>query len=208
MSKQRKLPPLTLFPYEWVPLGTAFVQIATSVQSLELAQVDINRGLRSGLLKSALRQISGDGEETQKLLKPADWRQWRVWWVASEQVTVHVTTEDGQRLGHGWYFFVWRADLNKYFPVTPSPPTPTPTGEHPADDIPRQKPGKKPTDDWPMLIAGRLIYLALHDPEMLDNIDGLVRHMKEFLEGEIGWAPKDPQAMRKKIVFLLKFVRQ
>jgi hypothetical protein len=214
VRKQRKPPPLTLFPYEWVPLGTAFAQIVTAVGSVEPAEVDINRGLRSGLLKSALRQISrsGDGEETRKLLKPADWQQRRVRALLAEELTAYVTAEGEQRpIKDGWpkimnYFFVRHAELNKYYPATPS--APTTTGDHPAYDTPRQKPGKKAKDDWPMLVASKLIYLALHDAEMLENIDGLVRHIQDFLEGEIGWAPKDPQAIRKKIVFLLQYVRR
>jgi len=88
------------------------------------------------------------------------------------------------------------------FGPTPSPRTP---------DVlqpPRRRPGPKPKDDWPILVAAKMIDLALRDPEVLQNADGLVRYMRKFLQDEIGWAPKDPKDLRKVIVTLLQFVRQ
>jgi len=71
-----------------------------------------------------------------------------------------------------------------------------------------KKPGRKAKDDWPTLVAAKLIDLAHRDPEMLQNVDALGRHMREFLKDEIGWAPSDPKAIREKLVDLLKFVRR
>jgi hypothetical protein len=57
-------------------------------------------------------------------------------------------------------------------------------------------------------MAAELIHRAVYDSESLRNIDALVPIMKEFLEDEIGWAPKDAKEIRKEIVFLLQFVRR
>jgi hypothetical protein len=88
------------------------------------------------------------------------------------------------------------------FGPTPSPRTPDVLQQ------PRRRPGPKPKDDWPMLVAAKMIDLALRDPEVLQNADGLVRYMRKFLQDEIGWAPKDPKDLRKVIVTLLQFVRR
>jgi hypothetical protein len=73
---------------------------------------------------------------------------------------------------------------------------------------PRRKPGKKAKDDWPLLVAAKLIHIARYDPDALENADALVKPLKEFLLEEIGWAPSDPKQVREKIVFLLQFVRR
>jgi hypothetical protein len=72
----------------------------------------------------------------------------------------------------------------------------------------RRRPGPKPTDDWPLLIAAKLIYMARYDPEALQNVDALIKPMQRFLQDEIGWAPQDPKQVREKIVSLLRFVRR
>jgi hypothetical protein len=211
VGKQRKPPPLTLSPRDWAPLEAAFAQVAVTVGADDLVAHDLTQDLRKGLLVSAWR--SRDGNETQSV-KPSEWRQWQVCppyfmprFSLSEPLQNHgvsVTSveKNADPVGH---FFVRRRELDQRYPATPS--APATTGDHPAYDTPRQKPGKKAKDDWPMLVASKLIYLAFHDSEMLKNIDALVRHMQDFLEAEIGWAPKDPQAIRKKIVFLLRSVR-
>jgi hypothetical protein len=75
-------------------------------------------------------------------------------------------------------------------------------------DEPRRKPGKKPKDDWPLLVGAKLIHIARYDPDALENADALVKLLKEFLREQIGWAPSDPKQVREKIVFLLQFVRR
>ena len=78
------------------------------------------------------------------------------------------------------------------------------------DNLPQRRPGTKYKDDWPLVMAAEIIRLALRDPEMLKNIDALVRYMvgpEGFLQQEIGWAPKDSKDVRRMIAFLLQFVR-
>ena len=74
----------------------------------------------------------------------------------------------------------------------------------------RYRPGTRYTDDWPLEMVPELIRIAHHpvDREMLGNLEGqLVPHMKKYLEEEIGWAPKDPKAIREKLVVFLRLVR-
>src|SRR5262249_49296108 len=100
----------------------------------------------------------------------------------------------------------WELDVDKVKALRPQP-EPTTI----ADNKPR-KPGTKYKDDWPLLMAAEIVRLALRDPEMLKNVDALVRYMigpdpEGFLQKELGWAPKDSKDVRKMIVSLLQFVR-
>jgi hypothetical protein len=87
-------------------------------------------------------------------------------------------------------------------------PLPTTTSDRPAGDKPRQKPGTKTRDDWPVLVARKLIYMAHYDFDALKNADALVELMQKYLDDEIGWFPKDPKQMREMIVSLLQLVRR
>ena len=102
----------------------------------------------------------------------------------------------------GYAYLVWKPALAKRWPAVFAPPVDA------AQRSERHKPGPKPKDEWPKLMAAELIHRAVYDAESLRNIDALVPLMKEFLEGEIGWAPKDPKEIRKEIAFLLQFVRR
>ena len=68
---------------------------------------------------------------------------------------------------------------------------------------PRRRPGPKFKDDWPMLVAAETIRLARHQPEMLENLEALVRHMHTFLKEEIGWMEDNEKEIREKLRFLL-----
>ena len=68
---------------------------------------------------------------------------------------------------------------------------------------PRRRPGPKYKDDWPMLVAAETIRLARHQPEMLENLEALVRHMHTFLKEEIGWMEDNEKEIREKLRFLL-----
>jgi len=202
VSKQRKPPPLTLFPYEWVPLGNAFAQIVTGVGKVELAEIDINRDLRNGLLKSALRQISlsGDGEETRKLLEPADWQHWRVRGLFAEELTAYVSAEGEQfPIDDGWpktvkLFFVRRAELNKYYPATP--PAPTTTSERRTDDG-RRKPGPRMKHDWRLHVA-----VETHRIREKEGRTPTAKELAEFCGSKWDYYP-DESDIQKLLRFLL-----
>jgi hypothetical protein len=70
---------------------------------------------------------------------------------------------------------------------------------------PRKRPGPKYRDDWPRLIATEMIRLARREPEMLENVAGLVAHMQKFLKEEIGWMEVDgnTKEVREEIRLLL-----
>jgi len=76
------------------------------------------------------------------------------------------------------------------------------------DNPSHRKPARKFTDNWPMLVATEMIRLARHDPETLENISGLIEHMRNFLNDEIGWrGPNDDKEMRAQIRLLLGIKR-
>jgi hypothetical protein len=104
-------------------------------------------------------------------------------------------------------YFVWKPALAKRWPaVFPS------VAAGAAQPPQRRKPGPKTEGDWDLLMAAELIRIALDDRHrgMLQNANGLVRYMCEgdnaFLKKQLGWAPTDGEAVRKKIVLLLQFV--
>ena len=73
---------------------------------------------------------------------------------------------------------------------------------------PRRRPGPKYKDDWPMLVAAETIRLARHQPEMLENLEALVRYMHTFLKEEIGWMENNEKEIREKLRFLLNIKRK
>src|SRR5262249_34968669 len=157
----------------------------------------------------AARIIAPDGSERCIIFEPAFWEPVELpyAWLVSGCET-HASE------GEAWYFFVRRRALDKRYPgaeaATPSLPVTPPAEPSPSADQRQQRhrPGPKPKDEWPTLVAAKMVYLALHDPEVLQNVDALARYMKKFLKDEIGWAPKDPKDLRRVIVTLLQFVRR
>jgi hypothetical protein len=115
------------------------------------------------------------------------------------------TIESISRQWHG-QSYRWEFEEGEVKALPPTPPPPT-TSDRPADDKPRRKPGTKAKDDWPLLVAAKLIYMARYDFEALKNADALVEPMQKYLQDEIGWFPKDPKQMRGIIVSLLRLVR-
>jgi hypothetical protein len=107
----------------------------------------------------------------------------------------------------GYAYFVWKPALAKRWPAV----FPSVVGG-PAQPPQRRKPGPKTEGDWDLLLAAELIRIALDDRRrgVLQNTNGLVRYMCEgddaFLKKQLGWAPRDREAVRKKIVILLQFV--
>jgi hypothetical protein len=226
VSKPREPSP-KFSPHKWgLTVEGAFAQIEAAVRSLDFAEDDINEGLRNERLKSGEWQISPNSVGTWRPLNSSDWAQRTV--RAKHSVlgpgmtTPPVGLFRAPRRGEGSVYiegpgfaghvFICRADLDKYYstPTTGERPAPTTAGGHRIDDDePRRKPGPKPRDDWPMLLAAKLIDVALNEPENLKNVDGLVQYMRgTFLPKQIDWAPADKEAVRKMIVQLLQFVRR
>jgi hypothetical protein len=114
-------------------------------------------------------------------------------------------------------FFVWKPKFEEISPALAASAAPhaassarddEPTPSNPEGARPPQqhKPGPKFRDEWPTEVATELIRLALYDRELLGNVAGLVKHMREFLDDELGWSPDD-KALCNKIKALLKRVR-
>ena len=111
----------------------------------------------------------------------------------------------GSGLGWGRRAYNWELEKDAVLALKPQPRAVT-------DNPSRRRPGTKYKDDWPLVMAAEMIRLALRDPEMLKNVDALVRYMvgpelEGFLQKEIGWTPKDSKDVRRVIVSLLQFVR-
>jgi hypothetical protein len=69
-------------------------------------------------------------------------------------------------------------------------------------------PGPKPKDDWPRWVARWLILKATEDPSDLQNVDALVEEVRDWLEDEKIFAPKDNKRIRKEIANLLVLIRR
>jgi hypothetical protein len=140
-------------PHEWAPLKDALIRIGASVGPLTLAIHVLNQDLLNGRLKSASRQLSSDGKDTWRLLKPSYWRQCRVRDLGFETgrdrgwQQVDVTPVDNVEAVDGCYFFVRRADLDKHYPIAA---TPTTTAAHRSDDTrpPERRRGPILKHEW------------------------------------------------------------
>ena len=133
MQLSKPAPPPNWSPHEWAALPEAFNRIAPSGGPLMPAVHVLRQDLRCGRLESALRQISRDGLETWRSLKPSDWRQWRLQLLRTFQskppeIKVIPIDKDEALDEHEHCFFVRRADLDKRYPTTPLAPAPDPGG--------------------------------------------------------------------------------
>jgi hypothetical protein len=194
-------------PHEWAPFKEAW-QRAEAVlgSSLWLIQHDLRQDFLEEQLIAAVRRIASDGTETRIILKPEYWQQLKINYAWS------ITGWEAEaREGEQWVFLVRRRELDKRYPIAPLG-RPGTNGLPSVDltaDAPRQKPGPKYKDDWPIVMASEMIRLALspRDREMLQNVAALGRYMKEFLQEQIGSAPKDPGAIEEMLRVLLQRVR-
>jgi hypothetical protein len=181
---------------EWTSLQNAFARAKATLSSRELAMRDLIEHLRKARLASLVRYVTRDGSERFECLKPSFWEMAN-YDAFRGRIRVDLSAFAGSRK----WVFVSRAHLEKLYPA----PVYAPAGLSP--DIPnRPKPGPKARGDWPTLLGAWLIMVACDDPQRLRNVDVLVTEAQIFLEEQIGWAPKEPKELRKKIVDFLRFV--
>lgn len=194
-------------PVEWAPFKEAWQRVEAAIgSSLWLIQRDLRQDFLDGRLIAAVRRISPDDTETRVILNPTFWQQLKIkyaWSITGWEAKV----PEGEK----WVFVVRRRELDRLYPIAPLG-RPGTDGLPPVDlaaDAPRQKPGPKYKDDWPIVMASEIIRLALsaRDREMLKNVAALARYMKQFLEEQIGSAPKDPGAIEEMLRVLLQRVR-
>jgi hypothetical protein len=154
VPRREPVPSPNWSPHEWAPLAEAFNRIIASEGPMTPVFPPLYRDLLNGRLESALRQISRDGQETWKLLKPSDWRQWRVEYLSRFQweVVIKVTPTDKEEPvdEHEHHFFVRRADLDKHYPARPVAPA---TASDRRTDDRRRKPGPKIKHNWKLRVA-------------------------------------------------------
>jgi hypothetical protein len=193
-------------PADWAPFKEAWQRVEAVIgSSLWLIQRDLRQDFLDGRLIAAVRRISPDGTETRVILNPTFWQRLKVnyaWSITGWQAEA--------RKGEIWVFVVRRRELDRLYPIA-TLGRPGTDGLPLVDlsDAPRQKPGPKYKDDWPVVTASEIIRLALsaRDREMLKNVSALGRYMKKFLEEQIGSAPKDPGAIEEMLRVLLQRVR-
>jgi hypothetical protein len=193
-------------PADWSPFKEAWQRVEAVIgSSLWLIQRDLRQDFLDGRLIAAVRRISPDGTETRVILNPTFWQRLKVnyaWSITGWQAEA--------RKGEIWVFVVRRRELDRLYPIA-TLGRPGTDGLPLVDlsDAPRQKPGPKYKDDWPVVTASEIIRLALsaRDREMLKNVSALGRYMKKFLEEQIGSAPKDPGAIEEMLRVLLQRVR-
>jgi hypothetical protein len=223
VSKRGKLP---LDDPRWLPVIEAHKRQCELTGEPQLAARELTEAMareRNGL--RSMRRSIYDADPDRELLTPSHWTKYQLWW-RLEAKTAGATGQDlivrsrdrsdpkgpDGDIGpsYSYAYYIWRPDLERLWSQLRSPPSPPPATPDHATDVspPRRKPGPKTTDDWPMLIAAKLIHMARYDPEALGNVDALVKSMQRFLQDEIGWAPQDPKQVREKIVSLLRFVRR
>jgi hypothetical protein len=157
VPRREPAPPPNWSTHEWAALPEAFNRIVASGGPLTLALHDLRQDLLNGLLESALRQISHDGQETWRLLKPSDWRQWRLQFLCRFQWQVEIKVipidKDKALDEHEHCFFVRRADLDKRYPATPLAPA---TTSEPRTDDRRRKPGPRIKHGWRLEVAAEV----------------------------------------------------
>jgi hypothetical protein len=158
VPRRKPAPPPNWSPHEWAALPEAFNRIVASGGSLMPALHGLRQDLRYGRLESALRQISHDGQETWRSLKPSDWRQWRLQLLRTFQskppeIKVIPIDKDEALDEHEHYFFVRRADLDKRYPARPV--APARTSDRRTDDR-RRKPGPRTKHEWRLHVAAEV----------------------------------------------------
>ena len=180
----------------WVQLTDAFVQVMSCVGRRDLAEIYFNRDLRNGRLGSV--KIS-HGTPTQ--LDPSDWQQWTV------KAPLHPQEGVGVEPYVDGYVYVRRADLDKLYPRAGTPVAPqsndTESSSKTTPAPEKQKPGIKPTQDWPNRLAPEMVRVACETPDLLRDRAKLVRHVRKFLADEIGWEPFDNKPLHRELDRLL-----
>jgi hypothetical protein len=196
---------LELPPAEWAPLNEAYDRVRTQAASGDVAAVDMQRDLRSGRLRAALRALVRDRETSRKLLPASFWKDVDLVPISADRqrgrpptISVRSTVP---HFPETWHFFIRRAELDRLYP-------PAAAGTTAADlaETPRNKPGPKPKGDWRNLTAAWVVAVAYEDPTKLRNISKLVDSASYFLDGKINWSP-DTKQLRKHIMDLLRLCR-
>jgi hypothetical protein len=203
---------LPLVSPNWWTYGKTLRHVRTVVGDKDIADSDLIAAIERGDVCSKLEQAQMQYDPPARrsmLLKPEFYQRDYKWVPYIGQWILQPRNRDQRLLGRLVFYF-WGPDLERLWPVeAPTIAASPATAGVSADGKQRQRPGPKRTDDWDVVVAAKLLDIALRKPDDLNNVDELVRYMREtFLPKQIGWAPADKEAVRKKIVSLLQFVRQ
>lgn len=196
--------PLPLDDLRWQPIRAAHALRAQRTLDNELAMIELTEVLAQGRLRCMVRSYTGE----RTPLAATRWTKDDLkLWPGTDGLNVfHHHPKDRRVLIDfpGW-LYIWQPDFDRIWPPVGSAPV---DDDNASDTPPRVKPGPKPHKDWPTLIARWLIAVAVEDPKRLQNVDALVIDAQDFLDNQLGWAPKDNKDLRAKIVELLQDVRR
>jgi hypothetical protein len=195
---------VALPPEKWASLAEALARVkAVLGPADDLAARDLTQHLRARRLTAGARHVAAGFRPTDKdacyIFTRAFWRDAMVDRPLSGFSQPRVRAKALQT-GGSWYFFIRRAELDRLYPGAAV------VVEDRLPPLPRGKPGRKVRDDWPMLLGAWLVAVAAKDRDRLRNIDALVEAAENFLQEQIGWAPKDTKDLRNKIRHFLRFV--
>ena len=201
MSKPKKTA-ADFIPRDWVALKAALRQLISITGSRDRGLSSLNRGLRSGRLRSVNVQSSPDGSELMTRHDPSYWEQRAVG--APQNPEEGVWVEPYEAGG----FYVRAVDLAK-FAGTPkmaadpqSDDTESSQQTTPASE--KQAPGVKPFKDWPnRFLAPEIVRVAYEAPDLLLDRPELVKHVRNFLAAEIRWEPHDNKPIHRELDRLL-----
>jgi hypothetical protein len=194
----------------WMPLVEAVTAVIKQTDSMRLAVLDIEkkasdelpvmrRDLTTGereLVQPEFWEVNNiyydaSGRYVRVLPGPKDERRWDIW--ASDP-----HDEDG-----GHVYFVSRSHFERLWPAM----QPRANDE---EQVPTRaaRPGPKPRDDWPRWVARWLILKATEYPKELQNVDALVEEVRDWLEDQEIFVPKDNKEIRRQIADLLHLIRR
>jgi hypothetical protein len=215
-------------PIEWVALNDAFARIRKAVGSRDFAERDLQRGLCLGGLRSAARWLDRRADlETCERLKPPFWKELRIVALSGElegQIRVRVRIQipaQGRvrehplitaiRRGRSGYFYVLRADLDRFYPLHPATSAAAPIGVPAvaAPPLPRRRRGPVVTHEW-FAICGEIAARCVNASGGIiipKNASALARKVNAWCEIEFGQQAPDSE-MREAVRQVCARLRQ
>jgi len=175
----------------WISIKDAFSRVYQRTGNLQLAAKDLRELLAAGRVRSMRRSLGQGQEPERESLSTKFWHE-NVPYALSDDLRHSLFVVPVEKFGsslkphqypvsHAYY--VWQPDLDKLYPATSSD-----SGYH---KPPPQKPGKRPKDDWPLVVWRELLRRAL-----AAKPEPTAAEMCDHVETEIGWQP-DIRSMQK-----------
>jgi hypothetical protein len=172
----------------WIPLIIEHKRLAERLTSSGLAAGDLTKAMADGVIRSMGRKAGG-----RELLSSKFWaKDYELYWSRIHGLELHPRRRGNVYVPvRGWVFFIWEPDRDKLWPPNPSPPA-EPKVEQEAEDSPSKGiPGRRPTRDWPIVVAAEVVRLARAGALERPTSTAMIKHC----EDKIKFSPK-PEPMR------------